>query len=67
MLQMQAAQMCQDAQAAWLNPQRPRPLREMPLQSYDNIEEEYGEDIDRICGDHEHLIKVILEDEEDLI
>ena len=45
----------------------PRHLREMPLQSYDNIAAEYADDIDRICGDHENLIKVILEDEEELI
>ena len=45
----------------------PKPLREMPLQSYDDIEVEYGDDIDRICGDHENLIKVILEEEETLM
>ena len=28
---------------------------------------EYADDIDRICGDHENLIKVILEEEETLI
>jgi len=39
----------------------------MPLQSYDDIEVEYGDDIDRICGDHENLIKVILEEEETLM
>ena len=44
-----------------------RPLREMSLQSYDDIEVEYGDDIDRICGDHENLIKVILEEEETLM
>ena len=45
----------------------PRALKEMPLQTYENIETEYGDDIDRICGDHENLIKVILEEEEGLI
>ena len=45
----------------------PKPLREMPLQTYEGIEMEYAEDIDKICGDHENLIKVILEDEETLI
>ena len=39
----------------------------MPLQTYDSIEAEYAEDIDKICGDHENLIKVILEEEEELI
>ena len=45
----------------------PKPLKEMPLQSYDSIEAEYANDIDRICGDHENLIKVILDKEETLI
>ena len=45
----------------------PKPLSQMPLQTYNQIETEYAEDIDRICGDHEDLIKVILEEEETLI
>ena len=45
----------------------PKPLTEMPLQSYESIEAEYADDIDKICGDHENLIKVILEEEESLI
>ena len=39
----------------------------MPLQTYEEMEAEYAEDIDKICGDHENLIKVILEEEETLI
>lgn len=39
----------------------------MPLQTYACLEAEYANDIDKICGDHENLIKVILEDEEELI
>ena len=39
----------------------------MPLKTYDDLEAEYGGDIDKICGDHENLIKVILEEEEGLI
>lgn len=31
------------------------------------MEAEYADDIDKICGDHENLIKVILEEEETLI
>ena len=54
-------------QAAWVQPQMLKPLKEMPLQSYESIEADYANDIDRICGDHENLIKVILEDEETLI
>ena len=45
----------------------PRPLSEMPLQTYESMEQEYADDIDKICGDHENLIKVILEEEEGLI
>ena len=39
----------------------------MPLQCYEHIEMDYEDDIERICGDHENLIKVILEEEETLI
>ena len=39
----------------------------MPLKTYDDLEAEYAGDIDKICGDHENLIKVILEEEEGLI
>ena len=45
----------------------PKPLKQMPLQSYQNMEAEYADDLDKICGDHENLIKVILEEEESLI
>lgn len=31
------------------------------------MEAEYADDIDKICGDHENLIKVILEEEETLM
>ena len=50
-----------------MKPEMPKPLNEMPLQTYDSIEVEYADDIDKICGDHENLIKVILEEEEELI
>ena len=56
-----------EAQAPWIKPEMPKPLRDMPLQTYNGIEAEYADDIDRICGDHENLIKVILEEEESLI
>lgn len=45
----------------------PRPLRDMPLLNYEHIEQDYGDDIERVCKDHEFLIKVILEEEETLI
>lgn len=64
---MIAKQTIAEEQAAWIKPQMPKPLRNMPLQTYDGIEAEYADDIDRICGDHEKLIKVILEEEETLI
>ena len=31
------------------------------------MEMDYANDLDKICGDHENLIKVILEEEESLI
>ena len=42
-------------------------LKEIPMKSYSEFEIQYGEDTDRICEDHESLIKVILEEEEELI
>ena len=55
----------------WTQPrfimQKVRPISEMPLATYNQIENEYGDNLEKICGDHENLIKVILEDEENLI
>ena len=42
-------------------------IKEMPLESYEQLERTYGEDLERICGDHENLIQVILTMEEELI
>lgn len=42
-------------------------LKEIPVKSYKDCEQEYGDDTERICEDHESLIKVILEEEEELI
>lgn len=42
-------------------------LKDIPVKSFMDFEEQYGEDTDRICEDHESLIKVILEEEEELI
>ena len=39
----------------------------MPLVSYQHLEQQYGNDVERICGDHEKLVEMILEEEEDLI
>lgn len=51
----------------WTRPPKFLPLKEMPLESYEAIEADYGDNTERICGDHENLIKVILEEEESLI
>lgn len=42
-------------------------LKDIPMKSYEDFENQYGDDADRICEDHESLIKVILEEEEELI
>ena len=39
----------------------------MPQASYEQLEQTYGNNMELICGDHENLIKVILEEEEELI
>lgn len=39
----------------------------MPLVSYQQLETQYGQDVDRICQDHEKLVEMILEEEEELI
>jgi hypothetical protein len=42
-------------------------LKDIPMKTYAEFEMQYGDDTDRICEDHESLIKVILEEEEELI
>ena len=54
-------------QAIVIVPPKMTDLKEIPVKSYEDVEVEYGEDCDRICEDHESLIKVILEEEEELI
>ena len=39
----------------------------MQQESYQQLEHQYGDNMELICGDHENLIKVILEEEEELI
>ena len=51
----------------WTNPPKMQAIKEMPLESYEQLERTYGEDLERICGDHENLIQVILSMEEELI
>lgn len=42
-------------------------VSEMPLVSYSQLEHQYGTDVERICADHEKLVEMILEEEEELI
>jgi len=42
-------------------------LDEIPVKSFKDLEGEYGQDVQKMCADHENLIKVILEEEEELI
>ena len=42
-------------------------LKDIPVKSKEEMEIEYGTDTEKICEDHETLIKVILEEEEELI
>jgi kinesin family protein 2/24 len=42
-------------------------VTEMPLVSYQQLEAQYGSNVDRICNDHEKLVEMILEEEEELI
>jgi hypothetical protein len=35
--------------------------------SMQELEHKFGNDVDRICGEHEKLVELILEEEEDFI
>lgn len=35
--------------------------------SYQQLESQYGNDVERVCTDHEKLVELILEEEEELI
>lgn len=35
--------------------------------SYEELEQEYGDDTEKLCSEHEKLIEQILEEEEELI
>lgn len=39
----------------------------MPIASYSQLEHQYGNDVDKICTDHERLVEMILEEEEEMI
>ena len=46
---------------------QPIKVADMPLNSYQQLDQQYGSDVDRICNDHERLVEMILEEEEELI
>ena len=50
-----------------IRPSRLSTLTEIEEGSAVNLEQKYGNDLDKMCLDHENLIKVILEEEDDLI
>lgn len=37
------------------------------MATFSQLENQYGNDVEKICGDHEKLVGMILEEEEDLI
>ncbi len=42
-------------------------VTDLPLISYSQLEVQYGNDVERVCQDHEKLVELILEEEEELI
>lgn len=42
-------------------------IDEIPRATYNQLEDKYGNNVDMICGDHEKLVGIILEEEEELI
>jgi hypothetical protein len=42
-------------------------ISDIPIATFSQLENQYGEDVERICNDHEKLVEMILEEEEDLI
>jgi hypothetical protein len=42
-------------------------VTELPLVTYSQLENQYGNDVERVCNDHEKLVEMILEEEEELI
>lgn len=42
-------------------------ITELPLITYTQLEHQYGNDVEKVCQDHEKLVEVILEEEEELI
>lgn len=42
-------------------------VADLPIATYAQLETQYGNDVEKICGDHEKLVELILEEEEELI
>lgn len=42
-------------------------VTDLPLVTYTQLENQYGNDVEKVCQDHEKLVELILEEEEELI
>ena len=42
-------------------------VTDLPIATYSQLENQYGADVERVCQDHEKLVELILEEEEELI
>lgn len=42
-------------------------VTDLPIETYSQLETKYGNDVERVCQEHEKLVEIILEEEEDLI
>jgi hypothetical protein len=42
-------------------------IGDLPLVTYTQLENQYGNDVEKVCQDHEKLVELILEEEEELI
>lgn len=42
-------------------------VKDLPLVTYSQLETQYGNDVEKVCQDHEKLVELILEEEEELI
>ena len=42
-------------------------VTDLPLVTYSQLENQYGNDVEKVCQDHEKLVELILEEEEELI
>lgn len=42
-------------------------VTDLPIETYSQLETKYGNDVEKVCQEHEKLVEIILEEEEDLI